>query len=246
MSEAPFQLETFEACSRLCDMSSPAAKRVKIAAAAPFSDCDPSKVEVRSHKDETGAVYYHAALDGEVPRFNLTPDGALKVIYGFDMAGAVEQRSFNSNKPAKPNESLGIRVQVADELLDFLGKLDQQCRELFRQTGASHEWSPMVAHNSKYNNDTVKLSVGLTGQCTALKVKVDNDVRKGEGWQFLKENSDDSRSAFSGAEIKVVVKLRLWTQEKKAGVSLVATQLFLKPREKLVVVEDAFADDIDW
>ena len=241
-SAAPsFQLETLGA------MSAPAAKRAKVVAAVAFSDCDPSKLEVKTHKDEKGAVYYHAALGGEAPRFNLTPAGCLKVIYGFDMAGAVEMRSFNSKVLAKPNESLGIRVQVADELLDFLGKLDRQCRELFQQTGASHEWSPMVAHNDKYNNDTVKLSVGLTGQCAALKVRVGDEVLKGEGWQFLKDNADDPRSAFSGAEAKVAVKLRLWTQDKKAGVSLVATQLFLKPREKPAVVEeDAFADDIDW
>ena len=104
-----------------------------------------------------------------------------------------------------------------------------------------------MQHNEKYQNDNVKLTVGLTGQCAALKILVGEELAKGSGWEFLKEQAGKEHSAFSGAEAKAVVKLRIWVVDGKAGLGLDATQLFLKAREKQVVEEeDAFDDDAQW
>ena len=67
----------------------------------------------------------------------------------------------------------------------------------------------------------------------------------GRGWDFLKERADVEKAgkyAFAGGEVKVVTKLRAWSMTGKdgkvrKGISLAATQLFIKPRERVVIEE---------
>ena len=224
-------------------MSTPEAKRTKIVAAVPLSQIsDLSDVTMKSHKDPKG-IFYWILLDGEVPRFNLTPAEPIKIIFGFDMVGAVERRSFNSDAAAKPNESLAVRVQVDGDLGAQLAKLDARCGQLFAEMDGAGKWMPLVSHNDKYDNDSVKISVCFTGRCTQIKILCDGEPVKGEGFDFIKKHSDSRSSSFVGAEAKVVAKLRIWQIEGKAGLALDATQIFLKPSEKAIVTEeDAFPE----
>ena len=227
-------------------MAAPASKRAKIITAVPLHEVDVSQLQMKVHKDAGGSFFW-ITLDGENPRFNLTPTTPLKILFGLDMVGAVEQRSFNSKVPAKTNESLGMRVNIDSDLSTILSNLDKRCKELFEEAGHKAEWNSLVSHNEKYNNASVKLSVGITGRCTAMKVLTGDDVSPGEGWEFIKKHADGSRSAFGGSEAKAVVKLRIWEIDgkdgPKAGLSLDTTQLFVKIIEKQAIVEeDAFPE----
>ena len=70
---------------------------------------------------------------------------------------------------------------------------------------------------------------------------VGESIDKGAGWQFLKEHCSDydlrTRAAFNGAEVKAIVKVRVWSRTKEAGVSLTATQLAIKVKERVVIQE---------
>ena len=76
---------------------------------------------------------------------------------------------------------------------------------------------------------------------TPITVIVGESIHKGVGWQFLKEHCSDyelrARAAFAGAEAKAVVKVRVWPRTKEAGVSLTATQLAIKVKERVVIQE---------
>lgn len=222
------------------------AKRVKVVAALSAFDIDVDQLQMKVHKDARGSMFW-ISLDGDQPRINLTPAEPFKIVFGLDMTGSVERRSFNSDEKAKPNESLGIRVNLNSDLSAWLSKLDKACKDLFEVHEKGSKWMSLVAHNEKYGNDTAKLTVGITGRCTALKVLSDDETSKGEGWEFIKTHAEGARAAFGGAEAKAVVKLRIWTIEdkdgRKAGLSLDATQLFIKPLAKVVVEEeDAFPE----
>jgi len=181
-----------------------------------------------------------AELGGEQVQFNLTPEGSLKVVYGFDMEGRMERRAFHDNMTVKGSESLAIRVKLEDAQLNFLESLENWCKGC--PGVASKEWIPLINYNDKYQTASAKVRVGLTGYCTDLKIMADGVVKKGRGWQFLKENAVGN---FAQADVKVVVKLRLYTMDNKAGVSLAATELFLKPHVDTERVE-TFADDVAW
>ena len=73
-------------------------KRVRVVEAKPFQTIDLDKLELKivGVKDEK---YYMPLLDKEVPRFILTPSPA-RIIWGLDMKGHVEQRSFNCGAKA--------------------------------------------------------------------------------------------------------------------------------------------------
>ena len=115
-------------------MASSSAKRAKIVAALNYSDVDTAQVQMKVHQGAVGSNFW-LNIDGEVPRINLTPAGSAKVLYGFDVIGSYDKRSFNSTITTKPppNESLGIRVQVSGELQFFLKTLDKRCEELYKQ-----------------------------------------------------------------------------------------------------------------
>ena len=114
--------------------TTPTAKRAKTVAAASMLELeDMSSLTMKAHKDAK-STFYWVLLDGEVPRFNLTPVEPLKIIFGLDMVGAVERRSFNSSDVAvKPNESLAVRVNVGGELSSRLSSLDKRCEQLYAE-----------------------------------------------------------------------------------------------------------------
>ena len=124
--------------------------------------------------------------------------------------------------------------------MDFLETIENWCKGCPGVAGK--EWIPLINYNHKYQTASTKVRVGLTGYCTDLKIMADGVVKKGRGWQFLKENAVGN---FAQADVKVVVKLRLYTMDNKAGVSLAATELFLKPHVDAERVE-TFADDVAW
>ena len=204
-----------------------------------FKDIDVREITFKLGRD---GVTNLAELGGEQVQFNLTPQGSLKVVYGFDMDGRLEQRSFNCpGVEAKASESLAIRVKLDDAQLDFLETLENWCKQCPSVKGK--EWIPLISYNDKYRTASAKLRVALTGSCANLKI-LGYKVKKGMGWQFLKENAVGN---FTAADVKAVVKLRVYTMGDKAGISLAATELFLKPQEHVETETiETFADDVAW
>jgi len=216
-------------------------KRVRVVEAKPFQTIDLDKLELKivEVKDEK---YYMPLLDKEVPRFILTPSPA-RVIWGFDMNGHVEQRSFNCGAKANGVESLGIRIELDEAQIKFLEDLDAKMKAAFAPDG-SLIWMPLVGKNDKYETLSTKINVALAGAAellTPITMIVGESIDKGAGWNFLKEHCSDhelrARAAFNGAEAKAVVKLRVWSQNGRAGVSLTATQLAIKVKERVVIQE---------
>ena len=124
--------------------------------------------------------------------------------------------------------------------------------------GAEHatrlHLDPMVAKNDKYETPTAKIQVCLSGNdsaMTLLKFKHGDVVEKGSGWEYLKgfaKLENNRRNAFTGAEAKVLVKLRAYkTTDKngkvRAGISMAATQLFIKPKARLIIEEADVLED---
>ena len=215
-------------------MASPA-KRARMAIPS-FKDIDVREIAFKLGRDEKT---YFAELGGGQVQFNLTPEGSMKVIYGFDMDGKMEKRAFHDNMIVKGSESLAIRVKLEDAQLDFLESLENWCKQCPSVQGK--EWIPLINYNDKYKTASAKLRVCLTGACTDIKIMGD-EIKKGRGWQFLKDNAVGN---FTAAEVKVVAKLRIYTVDDKAGISLAATELFLNPIERVERVE-TFADDVAW
>jgi len=234
-------------------MAAPAAKKARIEEPKSFKELavEAMTIKVIDGKEDK---YYVPLLGNEVIRFLLTPDEPTKVTWGFDISGAVEQRSFNTpGVKAKGNESLSFRVELGTEQAEFLEKVDEKMRGLFG-TEEAFEWTPMVTKNEKYEKPTAKLQVCLSGDdsaLTLLKCKPGDVVEKGYGWDFLKSLADmekNRRNAFTGAEAKAVVKLRAWKMtdkdgKVKAGVSMAATQLFIKPKARVVIEEADILED---
>ena len=234
-------------------MAVPAAKKARIEEPKPFQELDVDAMTLKIVEGKNDK-FYIALLENEVIRFLLTPDEPTRITWGFDMGGTVEARSFNSKAKAKGNESLSIRVELGKEQAEFLEKVDEKMRGLFG-TEEAFKWTPMVSKNDKYDKPTAKLQVCLSGEdsaLTLLKFKPGDVVERGHGWDFLKgfaEAEKNRRNAFTGAEAKVVVKLRAWKRTDidgvlKAGVSMAASQIFIKPKAR-EIIEDA---DIleDW
>ena len=219
-------------------MAEPSVKRARMAIPS-FTDIDVKDITFKLGRDEKTHL---AELGGEQVQFNLTPEGSLKVVYGFDMDGRLEQRSFNCpGVEAKASESLAIRVKLDGEQLDFLETLENWCKQCPSVKGK--EWIPLINYNDKYKSASVKLRVCLVGYCTNLKI-LGYEVKKGKGWQFLKENAVGN---FTAADVKAVVKLRIYTMDDKPGISLAATELFLKPNEHADSGKvDTFPDDVAW
>lgn len=227
--------------------STRAAKRARTEEPQPFQELevDQMTMKIVEGKDDT---YYVALLENQVIEFLLTPTEPNRITWGFDMDGTTEQRSFNAGTQARGNESLSIRVELENEQAEFLEKVDEKLRGLFG-TKEAFEWLPMVSKNEKYEKPTAKLNVCLSGDesmMTLLKFKPGSVVERGCGWNFLKGFADtekNRRNAFTGAEAKVVVKLRAWMRtdkdgKVKAGISMAATQLFIKPKPRMDILED--------
>ena len=228
-------------------MSAP--KRARVAEAVAYTEVDTAKLTLNVREDEKHGKFLSVLLDGHVPHINLTPVGSLHVLYGFDMGGKLEPRSFNSDAAAKPNESLGLRVVVEDQLAATLRDIDDRCRDLYAENGLVGEWMPLLSRQKEDENlkdfeRTVKLQICLKGDCAALKIMDGNEVLKGAGWDFLKAQ-EAGHCGFRGANVKVAVRPRIWAVAGKCGVSLAATQLFVKPGEK-PAMKDVFADDAEW
>ena len=234
-------------------MAAPAAKKARLEDPKSFQELDVEAMTLKIVDGKTDK-FYVALLDNEVIRFLLTPDEPTRITWGFDTSGAVEQRSFHKGGVvAKGNESLSIRVELDNELAEFLEKVDAKMKGLFG-TDEEFEWSPMVNKNEKYDKPTAKLNVCLSGDdsaLTLLKFKPGDVVECGHGWEFLKGYADaekNRRNAFTGAEAKMVAKLRAWKMTDKdgkvrAGVSLAATQLFIKPKPRIVIEEADILED---
>ena len=220
-----------------------AAKKARMSEPTPYSELDVSSIVMKVHEDDNGK-YVHAVLDGYIPIVNLTPTGSMKIVWGFDMIGSVDKKSFNSpGTEGKANESLSIRVSLDDSQTAFIKNVEAKCKELYKEIAPKHEWQSMVSHNTYHDCQTVTLKICLKGQCTALKILEEGQVIKGAGWDFLKSTKGSS-GGFKDGDIKAVVKPRIWTQNGKVSISLDATQVFIKPGEKVTV--DAFADDCEW
>jgi hypothetical protein len=170
----------------------------------------------------------------------------MPVIYGFDLSGRFEQPSFLTGKTAeKVNEGLSVRIGVDGLQLAFLQKLDDKMRAAMAKIDPAATWQPLVTPNELYKNHSIKVHVNLKGNsCTSLKV-FGEEVLAGSGWNFL-EPQLELHNRFRKADAKLVVRVnRVWRMGPKAGLSLEATQLALKPAEKMVD-EDAFPDDTEW
>ena len=225
--------------------SESAQKKARIMAPPAFGDIQVKDVSFKLGRDEKTIL---ALVEDCQTQFNLTPEGSVKVIYGFDMDGSTEKRSFNcpdvqpfaNGSSTARSESLAIRVKLSLPLQDFLEDLDNKCRMLYKDFG-DEEWMPLVNYNEKYQTASVKLRVCLTGYCTPLKVLDGAQVKKGSGWAFLTEFGQN----FTQADAKAVVKLRVYKMNGKAGISLGAAELFLKPNERDERPE-TFADDVEW
>ena len=233
--------------------TTPAAKRVRVEEPKSFRALDVGCMTVKA-VDGKEDKYYLPLLDNDTIRFVLTPDGPTKITFGFDVTGNWEQRSFNSTMPIreKSSESLSFRVELGSEQAEFLRKVDEQMKALFCEDAT---WVPLVVKNDKYEKPTAKVNVCLSGadaDLTALKIKRGDVVEKGRGWVFFKmaaDQGDSYRVAFLGAEVKIVAKLRAWKMKGqsdsivRAGITMAATQLFIKPQEREIVEEaDVLAD----
>ena len=232
-------------------MAAPAAKKARIEEPKSFKELDVEAMTIKVI-DGKEDKYYVPLLGNEVIRFLLTPDEPTKVTWGFDISGAVEQRSFNTpGVKVKSTESLSIRVELGSEQAEFLEKMDVKFKALF---GQDSEWTPLLAKNDKYEKPTTKLNVCLSGDesaLTLLKVKPGDVVERGYGWDFLKSLADADkghRNAFTGAEVKAVAKLRAWRMTDKegkirAGLTMMASQLFFKPKPRVTVEEADILED---
>ena len=224
--------------SELDEMS--AAKRARTAEIVPYTEVDVSKLELSVREDEKYGKFVTVMMDEKIPHLNLTPGCSLKVLFGLDMGGKMEPRSFNSDAAAKPNESLSLRVVVERAAADVLQKFDRKCQELYEEKGLKGEWMPMLATPGMQGNYTLpdfarlaRLQVCLKGDCTAITVKDGDEVLSGSGWEWL-NSFEAGKKGFRYASIKAAVKPRVWAVGGKCGVSLAVTQLMVKVEKPVV------------
>lgn len=232
------------------------AKRARIVAAKAFTGVKLEGFTLRFTDDRKGGKFVNLLLDGDHPRINVTPSGSLKLVCGFDMLGNVEKTSFNSDAKAKASEHLTVRVDLNQELEDWLNLLDDKISGEYAKEDAESKWQPLVKQWSTLGQvaefPTVRVQVGLTGECTALKIcdEADASVQvAGQGWEFLSGEAArrHQRCRFYGAAAKMVLRPKVWKLDGKAGLALFATQMVLKPVVFEKVEElDAFVDATDF
>ena len=225
-------------------MAASAAKKARTEAPGSFRKFDLEALKLKAIEGKDSA-FYIAVVDGQTAEFVLTPDEPTVVLRGFDMAGDKEKRSFNAHGDEAKGNSLSLYVQLDEEQVKFL---DAASEKLKAQFEGDVVWSPLVPKNDKYQSHAIGVDICLGGKDTALtpiKIKQGGETLAGAGWDFLKERASGSYTAFTGAEVMMVVKFRPWKAVvqgvTKAGVKLVATQLAIK------VLERKFVDVLpDW
>ena len=245
---SPFTVTHSVTHSTHSDVEAMAVKRARMTEAVPYTEVDFEKLSLNVREDKDKRKFIDLVSDGFVPHMNLTPTGSLEVIYGFEMTGSMENRSFNSTAEAKSkNESLSIVVSCLAELATTLKLIDERCNLLYFNQGFKGEWKTLVPDGSDEGSKNVRMHVCLKGDCTPIKVKAD-EMLKGEGFDFLK-TCPGSEVGFRSAKVKITVKPRIWEITGKtglaAGVSLAATFLFIQPGAKKAHV-DPFADDDEF
>ena len=227
-------------CSDLPDMES-AAKRARIEV-KPFQDLDLNQFVLKNNgKGKNGPIVY-PLIAGEPIRFNLTINDWLQTPFGFDLETKFEKPSFLGGKdPEKPGtpEGLNLRLNLQPAQAEFLSKLDNAARKAFADITTAN-WNPLVNANAILRLSSCKVAVILKGDgLTKLAIVQNSKVERGEGWEFLQGYN----SNFKRAEVKLTVRVKkLWNVAGKAGLSLEATQLVLRPTEK-PTEQDAFGDD---
>ena len=226
----------------------PQSKRARVEIQVPsFDAVDLSKFTLKDNgKGKSGHLSY-PYLDGEVIRFNLTPTGWLKTTFGLDVQTQYDKPSFLGGKePEKPGtpEGLGLRIELGQAETNFLTELDSTSRDEFEKL-AKAKWNPLVSESSLFNKSTARVTVILKGNgLTQIAIVDDNQVVRGEGWEFLKAHMD-AGNTFKRSDVKLVAKVqKLWNVSGGAGIKLEATQLVLRIAERPVEVS-VFGNDDD-
>jgi hypothetical protein len=213
-----------------------------------YAELDQENVLVKNEPARKGeGLHFFLDLEGMQPRLNLTPADSLKVLYGFDMQGRIEKRTFNSTEPARAgkSEALSFTLVLTPQLSDWLEALDTRCRDEVLKLDSNLKWHQLVRMQN------AKVQVALAGDCmTNLKVSRDGEMQKGVGWDFLKKEAEavGHNCNFWGAQVKLAVKLRLYQVNGTAGITMTATQAALKPAPyaQQPGEEDLFPDDADF
>jgi hypothetical protein len=224
--------------------------RARTVAVYSCAELDQENVLVKSEPARNGdGLYFFLDLEGMQPRLNLTPADSLKVLYGFDMQGRIEKRTFNSTEPAPrgKSESLSFTLVLTPQLSDWLEALDNRCRDEVKKLEPKLGWHPLV------RTQNAKVKVVLAGEgLTNLKVARDGEMLKGSGWTWLKEQAAavGPNCNFWGAQVKLAVKLQIYQMKGTAGITMTATQAVLKPapyaERPAEAEEDLFPDDAEF
>lgn len=221
-----------------------AAKRARTESSArSFEKIDVDSLSVKVIEMKDGALYLTVSDHQEV-QIIMHPDEPAVVLRGFDMQGEKEKTKFNSNAPDAKGSRLSVYVTMNEAQANFLEAASEKIKESLALE-EDVEWYSVLPKKQGYENDAVSIKVvleGKPGTLTTLKIKSGEAAAAGTGWEFLQQHAPKNRAyAFTGAEMKAVIKLRPWKNGRKAGVELVATQLALK------VVEKKFVDLLpDW
>jgi hypothetical protein len=177
--------------------------------------------------------------------FNLTPTGWLCTRYGFDLNSKYGKPSFLGGEKPKnaKSESLAMRVSLDATTAAFLKEVDEKASEEYKKL---HDvpWQPLVIEDLLFNGgSSVKVHVVLAGSpLTKLTVVDEQKVDRGEGWEFVKTYLDRKASIFNNADVKVCLRVNsVWCKDGKAGISLTATRLVLRPMAEV----DPFGDDAE-
>ena len=177
-------------------------------------------------------------------RCNLTPQGFLKVPFGFDVSGKYAKPSFLVGGEPGKSESLSLVLQPGAEETAFLQEVDGFFKDAFAKLDEKSQWHPLVNETEKHGV-TTKVKVVLEGEgLTQLKViGADKKVHTGYGWKWLKPFLAENRN-LRNSQCKAVVTLaNLWCVSRKAGLSFTATHLVLIAAEKDEADEDVFDDE---
>ena len=225
----------------------PQSKRARVEIQIPsFADVDMSKFTLKDNgKGKNGHLSY-PLVDGQVVRFNLTPSGWLKTPFGFDVETKYEKPSFlggkEPEKPGKP-EGLNLRLNLEDAEAEFLTELDSHCQTEFEKLTKA-KWNSLVTEAGLFGKTSAKATVILKGNgLTQIAVVDNNQVLRGEGWDFLKQFVEPG-NIFKQSDVKLVAKVqKLWNVGGGAGIKLEATQIVLRtterPKEMSVFGDDA-------
>ena len=207
-----------------------------------LEDCGTNAQGARLVKPLLGSAPLHC---------NLTPLGFQVTPFGFDVSGKYQKPSFLSGGPAKKSEGLNLRVRIrAHDELNFLIQLNSKFQQKFEELDKDSKWQPLVVVGppdpldlTKSLIGDIKVKVVLAGQgLTQLKI-IDREckIHEGEGWDFLQPFLSDFKN-FCRARLKVAICVSsLWNVDKKAGLTLTATQLVLtfpKPLPKASKVDE--------